>query len=378
MASNLFSAINPFGEMNMTMQDDMMPGLNVGMDASVGEDVERAGGSNVLINTDMNPFASVNMEMGNAAPVERGITRVPNQHMSSGQYLTSKNSQLAQLADPTGKAMTAQTIIIDNLIKSVKVCEEMSKTWDKRMDELTVVAKHMLDKLDKDELEIEEIKSFMDTYKDMYTKRLTDLDEFVAQVEALPAVIEGDRGIYEHDIQPSAPIMRRNDNTPMRDVIMVPEGSGMPVARRGPMVFDKPESPAPSKSVSESMSMAGTTNMIINHHMDLSMDPDLYDGASVDIVSSLERLMKKSGSPDMFDRLIDMKYEGEDMIDVLITFILTDMVLGEREAVNMPLCTLLVENIAEMKGSDLDEFMSMIGDSLKSRAKFVSMVEVLN
>lgn len=46
---------------------------------------------------------------------------------------------------------------------------------------------------------------------------MPNMEEAYATVAALPAVVEGDRGVYEHETMPAAALMRRNDGSTTRD-----------------------------------------------------------------------------------------------------------------------------------------------------------------
>ena len=69
------------------------------------------------------------------------------------------------------------------------------------------------------------------------------MEEAMNHVRALPAVVEGDRGIYELETTPVAPLLRRDDGNTMKQYVYAPTVTNSTVNRAGggDTVIDVPQ-----------------------------------------------------------------------------------------------------------------------------------------
>lgn len=127
-----------------------------------------------------------------------------------------KRSQLGQLIDPSGKAVSGQVIMIDNIVKQAS---EIKLSFKQLASDTTEIAKrqviivkamksnvHDFEAIADDAIEIVHIHD--EHIANLYTKIL----EAYGLIESLPAVVEGDMGIYTKETMPVAPLVRRDDS----------------------------------------------------------------------------------------------------------------------------------------------------------------------
>ncbi|KAK1828584.1 hypothetical protein QBC39DRAFT_393082 [Podospora conica] len=133
----------------------------------------------------------------------------------------TKYSQFAQLVDPTGQAVSQQTIVIDNIRKSAADTVTM---WKQTAVQVSVLNKSVKIHLKtykastpfKDE-DITQCTGLIEEYENLIKSIIEKIEIACAYVEGLPAAVERDYGIYTKETQPTAPLMRRDNGDTMRN-----------------------------------------------------------------------------------------------------------------------------------------------------------------
>lgn len=137
--------------------------------------------------------------------------------------MVNRRSAIGQLIDPQGKAVSQNVIVLDSMIKTLSdnatgyknLCTDMIKLVTRQADVYkTLKSKGVLNEQEADTAKVF-LTDFMESCKTMQKK----MEEAYAVAAALPQVVEGDRGIYEHENQPAAPLLRRDTGEPMKDYV---------------------------------------------------------------------------------------------------------------------------------------------------------------
>lgn len=177
---------------------------------------------NVVDDEDEDPFENVKVgPKGKGYDRERPQGEGDQRQKKSGPYGVTKNSQFAQLVDPTGKAVSQQSIVIDNIRKS---SADMLTMWKQAMVQVGILNKSMKTHAAKhkasglfNEDEVSQCHEIVTEYEVQMKTLMQKMELACAQVEGLPAAVEGDYGIYTKETQPTAPLMRREDGSTMRN-----------------------------------------------------------------------------------------------------------------------------------------------------------------
>jgi hypothetical protein len=203
-------------------------GQNVYYQATVSTSAETQG--NVIIN----PFEQAHMERSNnqSANVNAGGGQGGYQGANKGEgpNFFTKRSQLGQMLDPTGKAVSQQTIVIDSINKQTDQILLACRQITSDTSELTKRQATVMDVLTKlgtvSDDSIEDAKNFIEEYTDHIKTVFEHMEESRGVIEALHAVVEGDRGIYEPETTPVAPLLRRDDGSAMKQFVYGPTTRG--------------------------------------------------------------------------------------------------------------------------------------------------------
>lgn len=141
-----------------------------------------------------------------------------SQYDNGSGFMVGRNTMIAQMQDPTGKTKSQQVIVVENLLAKVNEILESYRggeaimiTLSKKMDTLLAAGPGGLGG--------EEVESITEAYKQRFEKYLKNMEQGAMIIGGMPAVLEGDTGVFENEIQPAAPIMRRYDGSTMRDSV---------------------------------------------------------------------------------------------------------------------------------------------------------------
>ena len=158
-------------------------------------------------------MATANPGANAQAGVSRGAIGAP----FHSKIEVNKKSLIGQMMDPMNRNKSQQVLVIEHMVKSVADLVEMYKNREVKIraieDEIVNVGSWSNTD--------EDINAFISSYKETMNGAMEDLRTAAAIIAAMPAVIDGDRGVIEAEIQPAAPIMRRADGTSIRDSLFV-------------------------------------------------------------------------------------------------------------------------------------------------------------
>ena len=195
--------------------------------------VQSSGGGNMIASEDAN--ANMNMGEGGITDANQGTGSSGNRgsygnagEMSSGgrgsfggpfqpKIEVNKKSLIGQMMDPMNRNKSQQVLVIEHMVKSVADLVEMYKNRDVKINALEQEVRKLHDWTNRDE----DMDEFLSAYKQEMSEAMEDLKSAAAVIAAMPAVIDGDRGVIEAEIQPAAPLMRRADGTSIRDSLFV-------------------------------------------------------------------------------------------------------------------------------------------------------------
>ena len=120
----------------------------------------------------------------------------------------TKKSLIGQMMDPMNRNKSQQVVVIENMVKSVADLVEIYKNRDVRIEALEKEAVRLASNADWAKSMQREVEAFIAAYKEEMTKATEELKSAAAIIAAIPAAIDGDRGVIEAEIQPAAPLMR--------------------------------------------------------------------------------------------------------------------------------------------------------------------------
>ncbi len=174
-----------------------------------------------------NPFLAAQSDTNPDVTQVTDTNQVPDpsrgQYSNSGQPMIDKRSTIAQMIDPQGKAVSQHVIILDSLIKTVSDASTGYKDMHKDMVTIATrqaeMVKTMATKRILSQDEVQSMNEFLEDFKSAFGELLKKMEEHLGICSALPQILEGMTGIYEHETQPSAPLLRRNDGSTMKDYV---------------------------------------------------------------------------------------------------------------------------------------------------------------
>jgi hypothetical protein len=197
------SGFNPFDNQNMMMQASSQ---------AVAQPT-----------TPVNPFLSAINEANTAADTRTNTGPNPNTEMSQGPPMVTKRSTIGQMIDPSGKAVSHHVIVLDSMIRTLS--ETLTGYKDIQSDLAQLLIRQaktyaaLKDNRIRTPEEVEELQEYLDSFAEFCTNMTTNMEKAYGVVAALPAVVEGDRGVYEHETHPVGPLMRRSDGSTMKDYV---------------------------------------------------------------------------------------------------------------------------------------------------------------
>lgn len=196
---------NPFGN----------PGSQVGVQMNTTQTQQA--------NSAMNPFLAAANEVNTSSDTRVTQSGNVNSEASQGVPMINRRSTIGQMIDPSGKAVSHHVIVLDSMIRTLSECVTNYKELHGDLGELLKRQANIYVKLSEGRMrtpdEVEELNDFLESFAEFCTELMSKMEEAYATAAALPAVVEGDRGVYEHETQPAAPMMRRADGSTMTDYV---------------------------------------------------------------------------------------------------------------------------------------------------------------
>lgn len=171
----------------------------------------------------VNPFLSVINDNNAPAETRTNPGPNPNTETSQGPPMINKRSTIGQMIDPAGKAVSHHVIVLDSIIRTLGETLSGYKELHKDLGELLIRQANIYLKVNENRIrtpeEVSELNEYIESFQEFCTDTMSNMEEAYAVAAALPAVVEGDRGVYEHETQPVGPLMRRADGSTMKDYV---------------------------------------------------------------------------------------------------------------------------------------------------------------
>ena len=170
-----------------------------------------------------NPFISA-MEHSNSPSgnnTNQGAN--PNMETSQGPPMVNRRSTIGQMIDPSGKAVSHHVIVLDSMIRTLGDCMTGYKEIHKDMGELMIRQANIYVAINEgghmNDDRMAQLDEYLESFENFCDRVMTNMEKAYGVAAAIPAVVEGDRGVYEHESQPVGPLMRRADGSTMRDYV---------------------------------------------------------------------------------------------------------------------------------------------------------------
>lgn len=138
---------------------------------------------------------------------------------SDGPYMFPKRTQLGQLLDPNGKGVSQQMIIVENIKMRCNEIQLTMKQTNMDFKELANRQVMLMDNMQRVKMvpddTIEEAKDHLKAFMEFCDDMVEKIEEAYGVVQGMPAVVDGDRGIYEAETMPVAGLIQREDGSNM-------------------------------------------------------------------------------------------------------------------------------------------------------------------
>lgn len=255
-----------------------------------------------------------------------------------------KRSQLGQLLDPTGKGVSQQVVVINSIEQRAKEILLAHKQANQDMVQIIQKQAQLMERtsmagvIDKDIRS--EVTDLCDMFMDFAQNVITRMEEACGFIEALPAVIEGDTGIYVKEIMLVAPLLHweNNETMFMKQHVYGPALGQARIKESMNTSLEPARSPDPTtntqtpfqtvKNTGMDISMINSTNLVEGG------DKTYYNNAVEILKRQIRRTRFKGGtvSTNVFKNLVafTVKYRGVNthMFEVIST------IVSERMSMN--------------------------------------------
>jgi len=370
---------------------DSMLNFNAGMNMSPHVDMSMETPSDRLEHMGMNPFVGVEVQggggMGTPQPMNVDASRMSatfdNGNTSSGPPMVTKRSPIGQMIDPRGQAVSQHVILLDSMIRSISDCMTSYKNMTEALSEVAkrqiAIYRKLVEKKILTEDEGKDAKSFVTTYEAMAREICRKMEEAAAITKALPNVVEGDRGIYEHESQPSAPLMRRPDGSTMKDPVFgsVTKSAGMSSPGDAPTNVHTAATAGPPSSGAGSRTGPASTNL----GMSMDTDNSGFNPFQPTTDLSVDGSMVTSGHVDLTTTTsMDTVENASNIISLVMDEVMNDATTRET---NFGTC--LLEVMVPTAGGEtsmfdcictvVGEYMSVNAGKEPPRDQLVAMLE---
>lgn len=334
------------------------------------------------------PTGSIFVQSGQNRPMSGGENQGMggqtgfNQSMNDKTFFVGRNSIIAQMNDTTGKSKSQQVIVIENMVTKLEHILESFRSREKTIGKMIDIMETIVDRHSVEDDELDEIITVV---KERFPEELRELEEATAIVAAMPALIEGDTGVIEGMIQPSAPLMRRHDGTTMRDGVYeqmtLDRSTGVAQAR------NPPESTGVF-STTEAVRQQHETNTTNNRNTRMTFDPnpvltDLQPIGSDMVITATDMFMEaieKHGTDEMLDAVMwempEFGADGSTMMDVMTMAMARFMTIKNNEsALTDKMTKSLIELMTPVTEENFSEIGSMIKELMDDSDSLVSLFE---
>jgi len=147
----------------------------------------------------------------------------PNSESAQGPPMASRRSMIGQMVDPGGKAVSQHVIVLDSMLRTLSECVTGYKELSDNMVEVINRQAQMYGLMENNRIrtpdDIASLDEYLDNFAEFTSSMMRKMESTYGVVAALPAAVEGDRGVYEHESQPMGPLMRRADGSTMKEYV---------------------------------------------------------------------------------------------------------------------------------------------------------------
>lgn len=225
----------------------------------------------------------------------------PNQDMSERNLYINRNSIIAQMNDITGKSKSQQVIVLENMVTKLETILESFRSREKTMAKLSDMMEELIER---ESIVDDELDEIMEVVKARFQEEVVELEKAVSTVAAMPALIEGDTGVIEGMIQPSATLMRRQDGSTMRDSVY------------GQMFVDRQRGVAQMRNPPHSI-VGDETNPVINtNHPVMGMTNNFDTRRDSQATAATSTTADNSWGWEIVIKMLD-NYGTDKMIDMM-------------------------------------------------------------
>ena len=370
--------------------------------------------------TAFNPFVMAQMNSSGSgvpsmnASQQQGSEQNRDIESYKGQHMVSRRSTIAQLTDPSGKSVSQHVIVLDSMIRSLNDSLSTTKQMHEDMKQIAErqaqVYSSMVKKGAMSEEDMEKAVTFIESFEEFCKRMMKDLEDQYGIVAALPDVVEGDRGIYEHETHPSAPMMRSIDGRTMKEFVY---GEMLDSSRRNAPAQPAPgpahphhhpqqqrqaqahaQQPAPQQAhVREVVNSSGgfnpflaqmgtsassATNTDLTTAGDKSMEEKAqsYVESIAETVSNIDEEWAKKACDNLLEVEIDTASGSMPLIAVISVLVAEYMSINSgtppKKSVMKEMFTTLGDD------DDFPEFKSMLSTWIKNTSSAMEMFEMLD
>lgn len=307
----------------------------------------------------------------------------------------NRKSLIGQMMDPMNKNKSQQVLVIEHMAKTVAELIEMYKTRDTRIAALENAVVRMSTEMHAVMPTEEDLGTFVTTFREEMNKVMEDVKSAAAVLAAMPAVIDGDRGVIEAEIQPAAPIMRRADGSSIRDSMYVyaraeggGEGAGVSnVDPNATMGESRVRTPAASHGGdARTASLSGTfsrSNMATTSSTPGGRSDNEMSKVRMEMAERLATVLEGDFSVEVSDAMwrevpMDSSMTGDETTD-LATLMIEAMSMYSVNTSSEALSNETVKSVLEMIDPPTDEVLNevvtMMRDLIKSSDDVVEFFE---
>ena len=342
----------------------------------------------------MNPFenieasASATGSGGGSQNTNYGQNR--NEYKSDGPYGFTKRSQLGQLLDPTGKGVSQQVIIVDSMNLR---CNEMMIAYKQVSEDMKVIVErqsHLMDMMSKVGIITDDTREdaveFVTSFEEFCGDVMEKMETAKGMMEAMPAVIEGDRGIYEHETMPVAPLLRKDDGTTMKQYVYGPamrsaDTTGSTNTIANPTMSANAANPFETNTTRSASSNADT---VMNTNLVVTGDKR-YDTIAT---AFLSKSIKSFGfdtaitGPGAISKMKSFGFRIENfntnLFEVMMTIVSQRMIMNDGSNPSADEVNSMIACMGSMSTDELTDCSDLFSDALMSDTSIVEFFKRLN
>ena len=404
--SDIEAMMSGMGVVETGNQNTYEDASGIGQTSDIHPETVAANASQKL-STFINPFDVMNQDTSAGSNTAVGAIQGSNQNAvnaagrnwgtskDGGPPMFGKRSQLGQLLDPSAKGVSSHVIVIDNFINNSNQIMMAFKQKDSEMKEIVRRQTIVIDLLKRvtgvDQSVIEVSMELINSFDEMTESMFEKMEAAMRLIESIPAVIEGDRGIYENETMPVAPMLRRDDGSIVKSYVYSStaraanmsktenEGastSAVPIANS--ITQKSAINPFTANSeTNESQTTNSTTNLIQDG------DKTYREIATRALISTIHETEFETGTaPEIVIENLKMYTmtvgnTSTNMFDVMIAMLAERMSLNSGSDLDESEIALLVECLASGSKTDLRQYEDAFATAVMSATEVENFFDIL-